>query len=140
HYDVEFTHKGKKHQGVIVDMSLKGMKLRGFAPLKKGDEVVVTYSTEILDVTHQSIRCNVLWVRKRERDFIVFAGLGYAEDDATMAGSWVKHLLKMLGFQRDVIREKRKFVRAECFIPVDFIYGHGKKYEGRLYNLGVGGA
>ncbi|MCA9792524.1 MAG: PilZ domain-containing protein [Candidatus Eremiobacteraeota bacterium] len=140
HYDVEFSVKGKKHKGSVVDMGMQGMKLRCFAPLKKGEEVSVTYPIEILDACHQTIRCKVLWVRKRDRDFVTFAGLGYNEEDQIMSKSWVKSLLKQLGFGNNRIFQKRKAVRAECFIPVEAVYGHAKVSEGRIYNLGVGGA
>lgn len=139
HYDVDFVAKGKKHKGKVVDMSLKGMKIRGFAPVKKGDIVEVTYAQEIMsDVV--TIKCEVKWCRTRERDYVVFAGLTYSEPDQVMSRSWIKPVLQQLGFQKELIYQQRKFVRAECFLPGNIIYGHGKMMDGRLYNLGVGGA
>lgn len=139
HYDVEFAVKGKKHKGQVVDMSLKGMKLRGFVPAKVGDIVEVSNPREILDSSVNTIKCKVLWCRKRERDFVVFLGVAYAESDQVMSRSWIKSILRELGFDSQKIFQKRKFVRAECFIPANLVYGHGKSVEGQVYNLGVGG-
>lgn len=140
HYDVEGRVDRKKIEGKIVDMGLKGMKFRTFAQLKKGDTVEITYPVPILEVQNQTVRCEVLWVRKRDRDFVLFAGLLYSEDDRVMGESWIKYLLKQLGFSKDLIHQKRKSVRADCFVPADVVYAAGKALKGRLYNLGVGGA
>ncbi|MBI3926264.1 MAG: PilZ domain-containing protein [Armatimonadetes bacterium] len=141
HFDIEGrSEAGKKFKGQIVDMSLKGMKLRGFEQLKAGDTVFITYPIPILEISMDTVKCRVLWVRNRARDFVTFAGLAYAEDDRAMSQSWVKYLLRQLGFSPDRIYEKRKYVRAECFVPAEVVYGPGKLIKGRLYNLGVGGA
>ncbi len=140
HYDVELVVNKKKHRGSIIDMSLQGMKLRCFAPVKKNDLVKVTYPKPIIGAEQETIRCKALWVRKRDRDFVTFVGLGYDEDDQTMSRSWVKYLLRQLGFDQNRIFEKRKAVRAECFIPAEVVFGHAKLLDGKLYNLGIGGA
>lgn len=139
HYDVEFVHKGKKQEGRIVDLGLKGMRLRGFHKMKKGDEVDVTYSLAI-SALHETIRCKVLWCRQREKDFVTFVGLGYPEDDKLMRKSWIKQVLQEVGFGKSKIYEKRKLVRAECFVPGELVSGHCQVQKGQLYNLGVGGA
>ena len=133
------TQNGKKLQGQIVDMGLKGMKLRTFEQLKAGDTVEITYPVPILELPLDTLPCKVLWTRTRQRDFVMFAGLSYAADEKTMAQSWVKYLLKQLGFSKERIYQKRKYARAECFVPAQMLYSGGK-VDGRLYNLGVGGA
>jgi hypothetical protein len=132
--------QGRKFQGQIVDMGLKGMKLRTFEPLKRGDLISITYPVPILEVSLDTVRCKVLWTQPRSRDFVLFVGLVYAEDEKTMARSWIKYLLKQLGFSKERIYQKRKYARAECFVPAKMVYGAGKVVEGRLFNLGVGGA
>ena len=134
------TQNGKKFKGQIVDMGMKGMRLKTFEQVKSGEILLITYPVPILEVPMDTIQCKVLWTQTRQRDFVLFAGLGYAEDEKTMARSWVKYLLKQLGFSKEKIYQKRKYVRAECFVPVQMIYGDGKPVEGRLYNLGVGGS
>ncbi len=141
HYNVEFrVSTRKKFKGTILDMSLKGMKLKTYADLKSGDKVTVFSPVPVIEAKTEAALCRVGWVRKRERDYANFVGLLYADDSNTMSGSWVKYILKQLGFHKDVIYQKRRHVRAECFIPVRVVRGVGKSCLGRLHNLGVGGA
>ncbi len=140
-YDIHGkTAAGKKFQGQIVDMGMKGMKLRTFEQVKAGDILSITYPVPILEIPMDTVVCKVLWTQTRPRDYVLFAGLGYAEDEKAMSRSWVKYLLKQLGFSKEKIFQKRKYVRAECFVPARILYKPGQWVEGKLYNLGVGGA
>ena len=140
HYEVQYRFKDKRHQGQIVDMSLGGMKLRCFQTPQIGDTVEVTYKVPAVNAQNQSIPCKVQWVRSRERDFVQFVGLAYDAGDEVLRNSWVKMLLKQLGFSPDKIFQRRKYVRAECFVPVRVVHERVKAFEGRLYNLGARGA
>lgn len=140
HYDVEYKFRDKRHKGQIVDMSLGGMKLRCFQPPQVGDVVDVTYQVPAVNVQNQSVPCKVQWVRARERDFVQFVGLAYDASDEVLRQSWVKMVLKQLGFRPDKIFQRRKYVRAECFVPVRVVFERVKNFDGRLYNLGVQGA
>jgi c-di-GMP-binding flagellar brake protein YcgR len=140
HYEVEYKVGGKKHPGHVVDMSLGGMKLRCFQPPNVGDRVDVTYVVPAVNVQNQSVPCKVQWVRSRERDFVQFVGLSYDASDEVLRSSWVKMLLKQLGFRPEKIFQRRKYVRADCFVPVKVIYQRLNSFEGRLYNLGIQGA
>lgn len=140
-FDIEGkTEAGKKFKGQIVDMGMKGMKLKTFEQVKSGDVLFITYPIPIIEVPNATMRCKVLWTQTRSRDYVMFVGLQYAEDEKTMARSWAKYVLKQLGFSKERIYQKRKFARAECFVPAKMAYGAGKVVDGRLYNLGVGGA
>lgn len=140
HYDVEYRFKDKRHKGIIVDMSLGGMKLRCFQPPAIGDTVEITYEVPAVNIQNQTVPCKVQWVRARDRDFVQFVGLAYDASDEVLRNSWVKMLLKQLGFRPDKIFQRRKYVRAECFVPVRVVYERVKSFEGRLYNLGARGA
>lgn len=140
HFDVEYRFRDKRHQGQVVDMSLGGMKLRCFQPPELGDTVEVTYKVPAVNVQNQTVPCKVQWVRARERDYVQFVGLAYNASDEVLRTSWVKMLLKQLGFEPSKIFQRRKFVRAECFVPVRVVHERVKVFEGRLYNLGVKGA
>ena len=140
HYDVEYKYKNKRHKGIIVDMSLTGMKLRCFQPPQVGDTVYITYEVPAVNIQNQTVPCKVQWVRARERDFVQFVGLSYDASDEVLKNSWVKMLLKQLGFSPDKIYQRRKYVRAECFVPVKVIYQRVQSMDGRLYNLGAHGA
>lgn len=134
------TQSGKKFKGQIVDMGMKGMKLRTFEQVKRGETLLITYPVPILEIPMDTVSCKVAWTQTRSRDYVMFAGLLYAEDEKAMARSWIKYLLKQLGFSREKIFQKRKYVRAECFVPARMRYGGDRPVEGKLYNLGVGGA
>lgn len=140
HYDVEYRYRDKRHKGQIVDMSLGGMKLRCFQPPLVGETVEVTYKVPAVDAQNQTVPCKVQWVRARERDYVQFVGLAYDASDEVLRKSWVKMVLKQLGFQPDKIFQRRKFVRAECIVPVKVVYQRVRTFDGRLYNLGVKGA
>lgn len=140
HYDVDYKFGDKKHHGQIVDMSLGGMKLRCFQPPKVGDTVDITYMVPAVNIQNQTVPCKVQWVRSRERDFVQFVGLSYDADDEVLRKSWVKMVLKQLGFSSEKIFQRRKYVRAECFVPVRVVYQRVNVFEGRLYNLGAHGA
>lgn len=140
HYDVEYRFRDKRHKGQIVDMSLGGMKLRCFQPPTVGETVEVTYKVPAVDAQNQTVPCKVQWVRARERDFVQFVGLAYDAPDDVLRRSWVKMVLKQLGFQPDKIFQRRRYVRAECIVPVRVVYQRVKTFDGRLYNLGVKGA
>ncbi|MEM1010262.1 MAG: PilZ domain-containing protein [Myxococcota bacterium] len=140
HYDVEYKFGDKRHQGQIVDMSLGGMKLRCFQPPAVGDVVEVSYKIPAVNVQNQTVPCKVQWVRARERDFVQFVGLAYDASDDLLRQSWVKMVLKQMGFRPDKIFQRRKYVRADCFVPVRVVYQRVHAFEGRLYNLGVQGA
>lgn len=134
------TLTGKKFKGYIIDMGLKGMKLHTFEQLRKGETVDITYPVPILEVPKDTVRCTVQWSRTRPRDYVIFAGLLYSEDDRQMSKSWVKYLLRQLGFSKSNIYQKRKYARAECFVPAQILGSSGSKVKGTLFNLGVGGA
>ncbi len=137
HYEVEGELNGKLFPGQVVDMSLGGMKLRSFQNMAVGQVVLVTCRLEAR--CEQTISCKVQWVRTRENDAVTFAGLSYDESDIVLGNSWVKLVLKELGFRPDRLFQRRKYVRAECVIPAELDH-QGEKVHGRLYNLGVRGA
>lgn len=140
HYDVQYRYRDKRHRGQIVDMSLRGMKLRCFQAPQVGDLVEVTYQVPSVDIANHTIPCKVQWVRSRERDFVQFVGLSYDATDEVLRNSWVKMLLKQLGFRPDKIFQRRNYVRAECFIPVRVVHRRVQVFEGKLYNIGARGA
>lgn len=140
HFEVQYSFKDKRHSGQIVDMSLGGMKLRCFQTPQVGDRVEVTYRVPSVSVQNQTVPCKVQWVRSRERDYVQFVGLAYDATDEVLRSSWVKMLLKQLGFSPDKIFQRRKFVRAECIVPVRVIHERVRTFDGRLYNLGARGA
>ncbi|MEW6278364.1 MAG: PilZ domain-containing protein [Candidatus Eremiobacterota bacterium] len=151
HYDVQVARvlpegtKGpasKKFNGTIVEMGLEGMRLKCFEALKRAQLVDVSYLVPIMDAEVTTVRCEVMWTRTRERDYVTFAGLRYVvEDQKKMSRSWVKSLLRELGMNPKNVHQKRRFLRADCFIPAQYVLKTGEvNKDSKLYNLGVSGA
>ena len=140
HYDVKAETNGKKFDATIVDMGLKGLRLRCFQALKVGSLVKVATPVPIVGAEAEEVVCEVVWNKQPERNFVTFAGMVYKSDDKTMGRSWVKYFLKELGFSQELIYSKRRHVRAECFMEGKLVLRDGTPHKVRLYNLGVGGA
>jgi c-di-GMP-binding flagellar brake protein YcgR len=130
----------KKFKGIVVEMGLEGMRLRCFEPVKKGLLIDVHYVVPILSAEVSTVRCEVVWSRQREKDFVTFVGVRYVSDKKDMARSWVKALLHELGFKPELIHQKRRNFRADCFIPAYYVTRAGESYQSKLYNLGITGA
>lgn len=139
HYEVQGNLNSKTFPGQVVDMSLGGLKLRCFQNMTVGQNVDLTYSADALDAREQTITCRVQWVRTRESDLVRFIGLSYDASDDILRNSWVKIVLKQLGFRPDKVFQRRKFVRADCVIPAKLVYNRQQSTEGRLHNLGARG-
>ena len=140
HYEVEFGASEHRNHGQIVDIGLGGMKLRCAHPPEVGESVNVSYPTVGDQVANQSVPCRVEWVRGREKDSAQFVGLTYDASNELLGCSWVKVLLKELGFRPDLTFQRRRFLRAEGFIPVCVTDCSGTQHDGQLCNLGVQGA
>ena len=139
HYDVKAECGGKKFDATILDMGLRGMRIRCFHPLKLGEAVNVWTPIPIVGGSNEPVTCKVVWSRQPDRNFCLYAGMTYESDDKLMARSWVKYFLKELGFKPEVIYSKRKYVRAECYMTGEYTDPQGVTREMRVYNLGVGG-
>ncbi len=140
HYDVKAESNGKKFDATIVDMGLRGLRLRCFHALKPGQLVKVATPVPIVGAGSDEVVCEVVWNKQPDRNFLTYAGMIYKSDEKTMARSWVKYFLKELGFSNEMIYSKRRFVRAECFMDGKLTLKDGVSHKVRLYNLGVGGA
>lgn len=137
--DVQYTIGSRKYQGQILDMSLGGMMLRCPQPPAQGSMTDVTYETPMEGVSEQTVRCRVQWVRSRRSDHAHFLGLSYSSNEDVLRNSWVKAILRDLGFRPERVFQKRKYVRVNCFIPAEIRFNDNDAVEGRLYNLGANG-
>lgn len=130
----------KKFKGVVVEMGLDGMRLRCFEPVKKGMQIDVHYAVPILNAEVSTVRCEVMWSRQRDKDFVTFAGVRYVSEKKEMSKSWVKALLQELGFKPELIHQRRRHFRTECFVPAHYVTRSGESFQSKIYNLGVSGA
>lgn len=140
HVEVSYTVGSKRYFGQIVDMSLGGMMLRCLQPPSPGVFTEVTCDTPFEGATESTVRCRVQWSKRRRRDHMHFVGLSYCSNEEILRASWVKVILRQLGFRPERLFQKRKYVRVTCFIPVSVSAQSENRTEGSLYNLSANGA
>jgi len=139
-YEVKGILADKKFKATVVDIGLQGLKLRTGQPLKIGDKLKLLPPTEGIGNTAAPVEGKVMWIKNTEKSYARYAGLTFTTSKEQMGQSWVKVLLKELGFKPKAIFSKRRFVRADCFLDVKYWVNQvGREVTGRVYNLGVGG-
>ena len=140
HYEVKAETNDKKFDATILDMGLKGLKLRCLQQLKVNQVIRIWTPLPIIGASSEPVECKVVWTRQPDRNFLIFSGLVYTSDPKVMKHSWVKYFLKELGFKSETIYSKRKHIRADCFLDGSFRAASMDKARPiRVYNVGVGG-
>lgn len=137
-YEVTVTSNAGVFQGRAVDMSVQGLQVRCFGTLKQGETVKVKYLAPLLGSDYDTVGCKVVWVDQQGQQ--CRAGLLYQEDQAVMSRSWVKPVLQELGMEASRIKEKRKAVRLECFLPCQVTLDGEEPRDAVVHDLGLGGA
>lgn len=136
-----FTDKGKTaHNARVTEMSLKGMRLVGPRKLARDAEVYVAYQSEDRRVKKESVRCKVVWCNKRPTGEYRL-GVMYDDSQENLGTSWVKVILRELGFNENNIYQRRRHARFNSSINGDLTTGEGKRVASvDVVDLGVGGA
>lgn len=140
HYKAQLELEGKKLEGVITDMGVGGLRLKVFHALKAGQIVTVHSPFNEVGENNAPVDCKVVWTQQPDKNFVTYAGLVYATDPKKMARTWVKGVMKQLGFRPESLLSKRTWVRAECFLEGTVKRADNSRHEMRIQNLGVGGA
>ncbi|MFN8612407.1 MAG: PilZ domain-containing protein [Vulcanimicrobiota bacterium] len=140
HYKTQIQLEGKKLEGVITDMGVGGVRLKIFHALKPGQVVTVHSPFNEVGENGAPVDCKVVWQQQPEKNFVTYAGLVYATDAKKMGGTWVRGVMKQLGFRPESLLSKRNWVRAECFLEGTVKRADNSRHEIRIQNLGVGGA
>jgi c-di-GMP-binding flagellar brake protein YcgR len=141
HYDVKFEMGEKKYGAVILDMGMKGLKIRCSEKLKVGDVLRISTPTPITDAPSEPVDCTVVWMRRPENNFLTFAGLRYSSSADVMKRSWIKYFLKVLGFKTEIFFSKRQRVRIDCYVDGKVQSDVSKPFRPmKVCNLSVGGA
>ena len=124
----------------IADMGLNGMRIRINQKLKPGSKMFVYHPSRAADkVEEEYVLCEVRWCRRRRDSEELEAGLKYADITGNMRRSWVKFLLKELGFDERAIYTRRKLIRADTTMVGELHSDDGQRLEGVVVNLGAGG-
>jgi hypothetical protein len=125
----------------IADMGLNGMRIRLSTKLKPGSKIFVYHPSRAQDkVEEEYVLCEVRWCRRRRDSEELEAGLKYADITGNMRRSWVKFLLKELGFDERAIYTRRKLIRADSSMVGLLLCDDGQAVQGTVVNLGAGGA
>lgn len=139
-YEVKGQVADKKFKATVVDIGLQGLKLRTGHLLKVGDKVILSPPAQGLGNTASPVEGKVAWVKITGRGFARYLGISFTTKKEDMGQSWVKLLLKELGFKPSTIFTNRRFIRADCFLDATYHVNQiGRAVTGRVYNLGVGG-
>lgn len=139
-YEVNCIVGSKSFPATVVDMGLNGLRLEVPKRLKQGTTVYVQRPRPSNRFDNEHVMCTVRWCRKKSSSDVLEVGLQYADTPGNMRRSWVKFLLKELGFEERAIYSRRKNVRAPSELPATVRNKEGEKLTGTLINLGVGGA
>lgn len=141
HYDINFEMNNKNYKGAIMDMGMKGLKLRTSEVLKVGQKLRIFTPQPISDAPSDPVDCTVVWVRRPDKNFLTFAGIKYTSTPEVMKRSWVKYYLKVLGFKTEMFFSKRTQIRMECYIEGKIQLEVGQPFKNvKVCNLCIGGA
>lgn len=139
HYKCQVEVENKKLEAIIHDMGVGGLRLKVFHPLKKGQKITIHSPFNEVGENSDSVQGVVVWMHQPDKNFATYVGLRYSSDPKTMAKTWVKNILKQLGFKPESILSKRRWVRADCYLDGSLRRPDNARHEIRIQNLGVGG-
>ncbi len=139
-YDVSCIIGSRNFPAKVVDMGLNGLRLEIPSRLKKGSTVYIHHPKPSNRFSNEHVMCTVKWCRKQARSSQLEAGLQYADTPGNMRRSWVKFLLKELGFEERAIYSRRKAIRAPSALEARCRLESGEFVAGKVINLGIGGA
>lgn len=139
--------------GTVLDMGLRGLRLECKKPVKKGMRLSLVYRGAVgqkpkvtlaqLEADRQAaiesgVRCKVIWTNKNRASRLTQVGVSYADTPERMSQSWIKRILKEIGFDEGAIFQRRNVIRVVSAIPCSVNSGHNN-WRGRAVNMGAGG-
>jgi len=128
---------GPAIQAVASDLSLSGLRLETRVGFKRNQEIM----TILPGSQKMGVRCCVVWSKKLGRAETYSTGLLFDETDEVMSKSWVKEMLRQVGFGDGRIRERRSHVRVPSHLRCALANRSGDVLtDGTLLNIGLGGA
>lgn len=139
-YEVKGLLGDKKFKATVVDIGVQGLKIRTGQQLKVGDRLRLAPPEDGIGRGANPVDGKVVWVKTTDKSYARHVGLVFTTKKEEMGQSWVKMLLKELGFKPKAIFTNRRFIRADCFLDAKFQSRQvGREVSGRVYNIGVGG-
>jgi len=139
HLHVTLIEGEEARQATVTDLSVAGMRLRAKTP-PKGKRFSVSHPNPHGEFELDTVRCEVLWSRKRKYGNDYAIGVSFIDDPSILDRSWVDFAWRTLGLQEKYLFAKRAHIRADASLPVDVSGAHGlRAAEGMVLNLGIGG-
>ncbi|MCA9793674.1 MAG: PilZ domain-containing protein [Candidatus Eremiobacteraeota bacterium] len=153
-YSVYVLYKKQILTATAVDMGLQGIRLDVREKLKKGTPAVLLYrgavgqkpvltlpdiQRDLEAASQEGVHCEVTWCHQDRYSKKIQAGVRYVDTPQRMSRSWVKKILREIGFDESTIFQRRKIVRVMASIPYETRTPDGP-VKGLVLNLGAGGA
>ncbi len=138
-YDVTAIVGDRTMPARAIDVGLYGMRLEMRDRLRSGSSLYVHHPKPSHRFDNEHVLCEVRWCRRKPKSPNLEVGVQYADTPGNMRRSWVKFLLKELGFDERAIYTRRKAIRAPASITGEMRDGQ-TTIPGTILNLGVGGA
>ena len=125
----------------VLDLGLSGMRLGLDERLKPGTKVYVYLAEPSLQGENEQVFCSVRWCRPQTGEHVApfEAGLLFLDTPGSHRKSWIKFILKEVGFDEQVVFSRRKLIRAGAELPAEVIAPDRTRHRGLALNLGVGG-
>lgn len=123
--------------GEVRDMSISGLQVLCYGPIKKGESLKVRVRNCPLQAEFDAVDCKVEWRQKEGVHFL--AGLSFAESEQVMSRSWAFYEFKRLGLEAGTIYQKRQFLRVICLLPARLQIGDESR-KVTVKDLGLNGA
>ncbi|MBI3924877.1 MAG: PilZ domain-containing protein [Armatimonadetes bacterium] len=139
-YEVACIVGNRSFPAKVVDMGLNGLRLEAPERLRQGTTIYIHHPKPSNRFDNEHVMCQVKWCRRRKGSNAMEVGVQYADTPGNMRRSWVKFLLKELGFDERAIYTRRKAIRAPADLEASMHSDEGGRLEGKVVNLGVGGA
>lgn len=142
------------HSATVIDMGLKGLRVETRANLKPGTQVSLLYRAAAGEhpentraalerdksgAFNKGVLCEISWAQRDKYAKASTIGVTYNDTPGRMGKSWIKRILREIGFDEDTIFQRRKIVRVISSIPCKLTAGR-TNWRGRVINMGAGGA
>jgi c-di-GMP-binding flagellar brake protein YcgR len=139
------AHSGKEEFAArVVEMGKEGVRLEVSRRLKPGTKYGIevkhkAISASVLDYEIMNVWGEVLWCRKKRLSSRMLAGVRFIDNPSHIERSWVRFILRRLGYDSKTVFQKRKDIRVGASVSVRYMMGRERMGDGKISNIGIGG-
>lgn len=152
-FDVFCVTADEVAAATVIDMGLQGLRVECREHYKAGTQIALIYRGAIGErpaanraqlerdpkaAFSTGVLCEVSWAQRDKFTKVSTLGLTYNDSPKRMKKSWVKKILREIGFDEDTIFQRRKIVRVISSIPCK-LTADKSNWRGRSINMGAGG-